>query len=68
MAVPLGQLVGVDVDESTAEAIADWHYLDEPRYRFWLSLTCSLSLTRLHRNLTKNWPINSKSHPRTLKS
>ena len=37
MAVPLGQLVGVDVDESTAEAIADWHYLDEPRYRFWLA-------------------------------
>ena len=31
MAVPLGQLVGVD----PAEAIADWHYLDEPRYRFW---------------------------------
>ncbi len=26
MAVPLSQLAGVDVDESTAEAIGDWHY------------------------------------------
>jgi hypothetical protein len=26
MAVPLSQLVGLDVDEHTAEAIADWHY------------------------------------------
>ena len=26
MAVPLAQLTGVGVDESTAEAIADWHY------------------------------------------
>src|ERR1035441_8812155 len=26
MAVPLSQLVGVDLDESTAEAIGDWHY------------------------------------------
>ena len=55
MVVPLGQLVGVDVDESTAEAIADWHYLDEPR--FVASLTCSLSLTRLHRNLTLQYIV-----------
>lgn len=26
LAVPLAQLVGVAVDEETAEAIADWHY------------------------------------------
>jgi hypothetical protein len=26
LAVPLAQLVGIDVDESTAEAIGDWHY------------------------------------------
>jgi hypothetical protein len=26
MAVPLSQLVAVDPDDSTAEAIADWHY------------------------------------------
>jgi hypothetical protein len=26
MAVPLSQLSGVNVDESTAEAIGDWHY------------------------------------------
>ena len=26
MAVPLAQLTAVDPDESTAEAIADWHY------------------------------------------
>jgi hypothetical protein len=26
MAVPLSQLATVDPDESTAEAIADWHY------------------------------------------
>jgi len=26
LAVPLSQLAGVNVDESTAEAIADWHY------------------------------------------
>jgi len=25
MAVPLSQLVGVNVEESTAEAIGDWH-------------------------------------------
>ena len=25
MAAPLSQLIGIDVDESTAEAIADWH-------------------------------------------
>jgi hypothetical protein len=26
MAVPLSQLIGVGVDESTADAMADWHY------------------------------------------
>ena len=26
MAVPLSQLVGVNVEESTAEGIANWHY------------------------------------------
>jgi hypothetical protein len=26
MAVPLSQLVGIDADESTVEAIGDWHY------------------------------------------
>lgn len=26
LAVPLAQLVGVDVNDETAEAIADWHY------------------------------------------
>ena len=26
MAVPLSQLVAIDADESTAEAIGDWHY------------------------------------------
>lgn len=32
LAVPLSQLEGVDVDESTAEAIADWHYWDGRGY------------------------------------
>jgi hypothetical protein len=26
MAAPLSQLAAIDLDESTAEAIADWHY------------------------------------------
>ena len=34
MAVPLSQLAGVDVDESTAEAIADWHYWVAQGYCF----------------------------------
>ncbi len=34
MAVPLSQLTGVDVDESTAEAIADWHYWVAQGYCF----------------------------------
>ena len=34
MAVPLSQLEGVKVDESTAEAIADWHYWLAQGYRF----------------------------------
>jgi hypothetical protein len=34
MAVPLSQLVGVDVDESTAEAIGDWHYWVAQGYCF----------------------------------
>ena len=34
MAVPLFQLAGVDVDESTAEAIGDWHYWVAQGYCF----------------------------------
>jgi hypothetical protein len=34
MAVPLSQLAGVDVNESTAEAIADWHYWVAQGYCF----------------------------------
>ena len=34
MAVPLAQLAGVGVDESTAEAIADWHYWVAQGYSF----------------------------------
>ena len=34
MAVPLSQLAGVDVDESTAEAIGDWHYWVAQGYCF----------------------------------
>ena len=34
MAVPLSQLFGIDVDESTAEAIADWHYWVAQGYCF----------------------------------
>jgi hypothetical protein len=34
MAVPLSQLTGVDVDKSTAEAIADWHYWVAQGYCF----------------------------------
>jgi hypothetical protein len=35
MAVPLAQLAAVDPDNSTAEAIADWHYWVPQRgYRF----------------------------------
>jgi len=33
MSVPLSQLAGVKVDESTAEAIADWHYWVAQGYR-----------------------------------
>ena len=33
MAVPLSQFAGVKVDESTAEAIADWHYWVAQGYR-----------------------------------
>ena len=33
-AVPLSQLAAVDVDESTAEAIADWHYWVAQGYLF----------------------------------
>ncbi len=33
-AVPLSQLKAVDVDESTAEAIADWHYWVAQGYLF----------------------------------
>jgi Calcium binding len=34
MAVPLSQLAAVDVDESTAKAIADWHYWVAQGYCF----------------------------------
>jgi hypothetical protein len=34
MAVPLSQLVAVTPDESTAEAIGDWHYWVEQGYCF----------------------------------
>jgi hypothetical protein len=34
MGVPLAQLVGIDVDEETEEAIADWHYWTEQGYCF----------------------------------
>ena len=34
MAVPLSQLVAIDPDESTAEAIGDWHY--------WIAQGCLL--------------------------
>jgi Calcium binding len=34
MAVPLSQLVAIDADESTAEAIGDWHY--------WIAQGCIL--------------------------
>ena len=33
-AVPLSQLVALNVDESTAEAIADWHYWVAQGYLF----------------------------------
>jgi len=34
MTVPLSQLVGLDVDESTAEDIGDWHYWVAQGYCF----------------------------------
>jgi hypothetical protein len=34
MAVPLSQLAGVNVDESTAQAIGDWHYWVAQGYCF----------------------------------
>lgn len=34
MAVPLSQLVALDEDESTIEAISDWHYWVARGYRF----------------------------------
>jgi hypothetical protein len=34
MAVPLSQLAAIDPDESTEEAIADWHYWVAQGYRF----------------------------------
>ena len=34
MAVPLSQLAGVDVDESTTEALGDWHYWVAQGYLF----------------------------------
>jgi hypothetical protein len=34
MAIPLSQLAGVNTDESTAEAIGDWHYWVDTRQSF----------------------------------
>lgn len=34
VAVPLSQLKAIDVDEGTAEAIADWHYWLAQGYQF----------------------------------
>ena len=34
MAVPLSQLAAIDPDESTAEAIGDWHYWVARGYLF----------------------------------
>ena len=34
MAVPLSQLAGLDLDESAAEAIGDWHYWVAQGYCF----------------------------------
>ena len=34
LAVPLSQLAAIDVDQSTAEAIADWHYWVAQAYLF----------------------------------
>jgi hypothetical protein len=34
MAVPLSQLTALDADESTIEAIADWHYWVAQGYQF----------------------------------
>jgi len=34
IAVPLSQLAGVKVDESTAEAVGDWHYWVAQGYCF----------------------------------
>ena len=34
MAVPLSQLAAIDPDESTEEAIGDWHYWVAQGYRF----------------------------------
>jgi hypothetical protein len=34
LAVPLSQLAAIDVDQSTVDAIADWHYWVARRYLF----------------------------------
>jgi hypothetical protein len=34
LAVPLSQLAGIDVDQSTADAIGDWHYWVAQGYLF----------------------------------
>jgi hypothetical protein len=34
LAVPLSQLAAIDADESTAEAIGDWHYWVAQGYCF----------------------------------
>jgi hypothetical protein len=39
LAVPLSQLMAIDPDEETAEAIGDWHYWVAQGYLFWISAT-----------------------------
>jgi calcium binding protein len=34
MAIPLAQLIAIDPDEPTSEAIQDWHYWKAQGYRF----------------------------------
>lgn len=34
LGIPLDQLVGIDVDKETAEAIADWHYWVEQGHQW----------------------------------
>jgi len=40
--VPLSQLVAINPDQSTAEAIGDWHYRVAQGYCFWTTPSCPL--------------------------